>query len=161
MSTETTPTLETAVRAALHAAVAPIPPAVAGGRVAGQAAALQAAAALVERAGDSAYLYVTLHPYPDAPIDVLVTPPYRREHPDQERGHTEITGMGILAALLDAPVTVTVYPAARNPLWLACTGLFHGHQVEAYAHIPGGADLRAAAEQLAVATAGNGAGVTR
>ncbi len=126
------------------------------GRLAGQAACLRTAAALVEAAGADVYLYITLHSYAGAEIGAQVSSPYGRGLSDRERGHIEIAGMGVLAGLLGAPVTVAVHPEATHPLWLSCTGRFHGQPVEAYALVSDDPDLRAAVRRLATDTASAG-----
>ncbi|WP_322779825.1 hypothetical protein [Frankia sp. Cas4] len=123
------------------------------GRLAGQADQLRTAAALVEAAGPDVYLYITLHPHATTSIGAQVTSPYGRGLSDRERGHIEIAGMGVLAGLLNTPVTVTVHPGATDPLWLSCTGRFHGQPVEAYADVSDDPDLIAAARRLAADTA--------
>ncbi len=124
-----------------------------GGRLAGQAACLRTAAALVEAAGADVYLYIALHPHATTSISVGVSSPYGRGLSARERGHIAIAGMGVLAGLLGAPVTVTVHPEAENPLWLACTGRFHGQPVEAYTQLSDDPDLRAAVRRLVADTA--------
>ncbi|WP_322781076.1 hypothetical protein [Frankia sp. Cas4] len=123
------------------------------GRLAGQADQLRTAAALVEAAGADVYLYITLHPHATTSIGAQVTSPYGGGLSARERGHIEIAGMGVLAELLGAPVTVAIHPTTDEPLRLSCTGRFHGQPVKAYTHVPDDPDLIAAARRLAADSA--------
>ncbi len=123
----------------------------AGSRLAGQAAVLRTAAALVERLAEAdpdAHIFVRVTPWPNYPIDVQPSSPVGRELTEQDKQLIQITLMEVLAGLLDAPLIVTPQPDECR-LWLACKGSFLGQPVHAFTQVRDDPDLVEAANRLA------------
>ncbi len=123
----------------------------AGSRLAGQAAVLRTAAALVERLAEAdpdAHVYLNVTPWTNAPIAVQPSSPVGLELTEQDKQLIQITLMEVLAGLLDAQLIVTPQPE-EGKLWLACDGSFLGQSVHAFAHVRDDPDLVEAANRLA------------